>query len=214
MKRINMTKYGFIRTPANDFGDDGNRFTTYLAGSRVEVTKCVSDGEAYIDAAIHGTKLPYDVYSVLPHYPIISKLNGVSCAALTDQDLKDLYEACLLYEREYTAAENTINMPTLADLQKQCKVVQEKRETEQLEASTAIGLHITELALALTEWEWKDLRGYLRSLTAQMVQYDPNTYPNSILDKARSIDFCRPDCAEMQPSFYYKKLMELVARVR
>ena len=94
MKKIMMTNYGFIRWPEEDFSDDGTRFTAYRVGERVRVTKATYKGEAFIDGTIHGTKLPYEVYSKLPHYSAISKLNGVSIDTLTDQDLFNLCEAC------------------------------------------------------------------------------------------------------------------------
>ena len=79
MTRINLVKYGFVRDAAEDFSDDGSRFQAYRVG-RVQVTKCVSDGEAYIDGDIDRGALPWDVYSKLPHYSAIHKLNGVTIA--------------------------------------------------------------------------------------------------------------------------------------
>ena len=85
MTRINLVKYGFIRDAAEDFSDDGNRFQVYKVG-RVRVTKLVSDGEAYIDGDINDCRLPYEVYSKLPHYKAIGRLNGVSLASLTEDE--------------------------------------------------------------------------------------------------------------------------------
>ena len=107
MKRINLVKYGFVRWPEGDFSDDGSHFQTYKVG-RVRVTKHVSDGQAYIDGDINDGKLPYEVYSNLPHYKATGKLNGVSIATLAEDDLQELYEACQAYEVEYTNAENSI----------------------------------------------------------------------------------------------------------
>ena len=81
MTRINLVKYGFVRDAANDFSDDGNRFQVYKVG-RVTVTKLVSAGVAYIDGDIDECKLPSEVYSKLPHYKAIGKLNGVSLASV------------------------------------------------------------------------------------------------------------------------------------
>ena len=94
MKKIMMTKYGFVRWPERDFSDDSTRFTVYRVGERVEVSKTTYKGEAFIDGSIDGTKLPWEVYSKLPHYSAIGKLNGVSIDSLIDQDLFDLCEAC------------------------------------------------------------------------------------------------------------------------
>ena len=68
MTRINMTKYGFVRWPEEDFSDDGARFTCYRVGERVRVSKTTYQGEVFISARIDGRKLSYNEYSVLEHY--------------------------------------------------------------------------------------------------------------------------------------------------
>ena len=73
MKKIMMTNYGFVRWPEEDFTDDSTRFTCYRVGKRVRVSKCTYNGEAYISARIDGAKLPYEVYSKLPHYSPLNK---------------------------------------------------------------------------------------------------------------------------------------------
>ena len=48
-----MEKYGFQRSAADDFSDDGNRFICYSAfNGQVRVSKLVRDGEAYIAGRI------------------------------------------------------------------------------------------------------------------------------------------------------------------
>lgn len=217
MTRVNMAKYGFVRCPAEDFSDDGNRFQVYKVGTRVRVTKLVADGEAYIDGTIQGTKLPYEVYSKLPHYSAVGKLNGVSLAGLTDKDLQDLYEDCLKYEAEYNMAENTIVMPTLEEIKEQCARVQAKAMQELTESETAIGLHIMALARNLREWEWTEIRKYLLALENRIKTFDPEKYPQNILGKSHSIAFCRPDCSDLKDSWYYvglREKLELVKRAK
>lgn len=210
MKKIMMTKYGFVRWPEQDFTDDGSRFIAYRVGERVRVTKCTFNGEAFIDATIDGRKLPYKVYNCLPHYSAIGKLNGVSIDTLTDQDLIDLYEACLAYEREYTDAENNIQLPTLKEIEFQCKKVQYKRRLELIDINQEFSKSAVAIAGKLTEWEWKDLRRYLLDIEAHVKNFDPDTYAPKLVGTARSIDFCKPDCHELQDSFYYKRIMEML----
>jgi hypothetical protein len=107
MKRIMLTKYGFERWPEKDFIDDGNRFTCFRAGKNVRVSKHVYNGEVYlsIDTCIGNQIIPYEVYSKLPHYrPAAWNYNGVSVATLTDEDLRNFYNACIAYEQEYENA--------------------------------------------------------------------------------------------------------------
>lgn len=213
MKKIMMTKYGFIRWPEEDFTDDGSRFQAYRVGERVRVTKCTFNGEAYIDGTIHGTKLPYEVYSKLPHYSDISKLNGVSIDSLTDNDLFDLCEACLMYEKEYTEAENNIQMPTLSEIKQQCCNVQAKRTAELITVEKLLSTKIVSMAIQLNEWRWKDIRGYINNLANQITSFNPDTYASKILNTSRSIGFCKPDCTELRDSWYYTQLVELINSV-
>lgn len=214
MKKINMTKYGFVRWPEEDFSDDGSKFYSYRVGERVRVTKCTHNGEAFIDGEIHGTKLPYEVYSKLPHYLATGRLNGVRIEDLTEQDLIDLYEACLAYEHEYTEAENSIQMPTLEEIKKQCMEVQLKRAAELVDIKHKLSSKVVDLALTLPEWSWKDVRGYLKSIENQFNSFNPDTYAPFILDSSRSIDFCKPDYRELNDSFYYIRLLEIINSVQ
>lgn len=79
MTRLNLTKYGFIRFPEEDFSDDGNRFTCYrFSDTNSHISKLVSDGQAYLSAHVNG-QLPYEVYSKLPYYQAATwEYNGVS----------------------------------------------------------------------------------------------------------------------------------------
>lgn len=103
MKRINLAKYGFVRTPEEDFSDDGTRFTTYTVGD-VRVTKAKYEDMSFICGSSIKYTLKYDVYSKLPHFDAIGKLNGVKTESLTEKDLIDLYDACVAYSKEYDDA--------------------------------------------------------------------------------------------------------------
>ena len=109
MKRINMTKYGFIRNEKEDFSDDGSRFQGYmtLPNSRLRISKHISNGQAYLSSSMNGNKLDYTEYSKLPHYKDATwNYNGVSIDSLTDEDLANFYNACVEYEKEYIEAES------------------------------------------------------------------------------------------------------------
>ena len=214
MKKIQMTKYGFVRWPEKDFGDDGSRFVCYRAGERVEVSKTTYKGEAFIDATIHGTKLPYNVYSKLPHYPFLGKLNGVPIEALTGEDLTELYENCLAYEKEYTEAENAIKMPTLEEIKEQCVKVQAKRIAEFAEVETMLGKYAAQLAMKLPTWQWKTVQECLTSLAATQAKFSPELFAPTLVGTARGVIFCGPDCSELGNSYYYNHLMDLIKSVQ
>ena len=214
MKKIMMTKYGFIRTPESDFLDDGNRFDTYRVGERVRVTKCTYKGDVFLSAGIDGTKLPYEVYSKLPHYQALDKLNGVSIESLTDKDLIELFNDCMDYEREYNEAEKNIKMPTLEEIKEQCLKVQAKRIAEFAEVEAMLGKYAAKMAMKLPAWQWKTVQEYLANLAAKRATFSPELYAPTILGSARSINFCKPDCSELDNCYYYNHLMDLIKSVQ
>ena len=209
MTRINLVKYGFVRTPDEDFSDDGNRFQAYRVG-RVRVTKLVADGDAFINGSIRDNKLPYDVYSKLPHYSAISRLNGVRLASIIEADIQEFYEACQAYEIEYANAESSMKYPSLEELAQQCKLICAKRLAELNTAEALMQKHGLEAAAKFSAYEWKNLQEHLKSLINRVSYYDPDTYPQTILGQAYSISFVRPDNSDLTGScYYYSAIMSM-----
>lgn len=210
MTKINMTKYGFVRWPEEDFTDDGSRFTCYRVGERVRVSKTTYQGEVFISARIDGRKLPYEVYSSLEHYRALDKLNGVRITSLTDQDLNELYDVCITYEKEYNEAEASIVMPTLNEIKDQCVRLHERHLREVSEASLLVSEHLMLLASKLTDYGWKELRGHLVSLKSKAENFDIDRYAEGIYDTRMSIDFCKPDSSYMKDSYDYTAIVKTV----
>ena len=207
MKKIMMAKYGFVRCPEEDFSDDGNRFQTYKVG-RVRVTKLVSDGEAYIDGDINDGKLPYEVYSKLPHYALCGKLNGISLAALTDEDLQELYEDCVAYEQEYTDAENSIKYPTLEEIRDKASRITNHRMLELSKIENMLSRNMREAITKFSPYEWKQLKEYFNNLVNAAHRFDIATYPPTIVGQQFSFTFVKPDY-EMGESYWFTSLKEL-----
>jgi len=207
MKKIMMTKYGFVRCPEEDFSDDGSRFQAYKVG-RVRVTKLVADGQAYIDGDINDGKLPYEVYSKLPHYVFCGKLNGVPAAALTDEDLQELYESCQAYDKEYTDAENSIQYPTELELQHKCNHIQAKLIKEMNELEQLMGDHAVEAATKFSKWEWQKLQEYLTYMLQELSRYNPEKFIPAILGTARSFTFLA-NKEDTEPTYYYTYIKEM-----
>ena len=214
MKKIVMTKYGFERCSEEDFSDDGTRFQIYKAGKRVRVSKAVSNGQAYIAARIDGVKLPFEVYCKLPHYKALDNLNGVPVSTITEEELSELYEDCLAYEKEYDAAEASIQMPTLSEIEEQCKLITAVKHKEICEVVKLIKDNITVLMSRLSEYEWKNLKAYYNNLHQEIVKYGYLDYPQKIINTSASIDFCKPTTSALKPSYYYTYIKELVEKAK
>lgn len=211
MKKIMMNKYGFERWPEEDFSDDGNRFTCYKVGERVRVSKCTYNGKVFISARIDGTMLPFDVYSKLVHYSALDALNGVSISSLTDEDLFNLYEACLAYEKEYDEAEANIKMPAIADIEAQCLKIKAKRTAELKEIEELLNNNIVNLATELSDYQWRNLKGYLVRINELITQCDPDVKVPALVNTSISFNFCKPDYSELNDSYYYKYIIDMIS---
>lgn len=132
MNKVNLTKYGFVRTPEEDFSDDGTRFQVYKAGKHVRISKASWLDEIYIAARLNDdvNGLTYEEESALPHYKSLSRLNGVSKLHLTDADLKQFYDDCIAFEKEYEEAVSNIVYPSETELFKAFEQIKEVKEHE------------------------------------------------------------------------------------
>lgn len=209
MKRVILTKYGFIRFPEEDFHDDGNNFTCYkFADENSHVSKLVDDGQAYLSAHVNG-QLPYEIYSELPHYKRATwDFNGTSVSSLTDALLQDFYQSCVMYEKEYREAEAAIQYPTIEELTEKAYMVVGKRivDLQRLEALTT--KHLVAAAMLFSEYDWKRLRECIQHLNAEIIRFDPTTYPAQIYKTQTSFRFVKPEY-EMGDSYWFTSIKEV-----
>lgn len=215
MKRINMTKYGFIRNEREDFSDDGNRFTSYLtsSNSRLRVTKLVSDGRAYLSSDMNGNKLDYEEYSKLPHYKDATwNYNGVDMDSLTDEDLVNWYNACVEYEKEYIEAESKVVFPTIEDIKLQCETINAIRQAEIDEVSTLLERIAIRFVLGADKYTLNNFQSYFKSLNNRF--FDVDTYPQTIQKSNYGRNFIKSTNSDLQPSFYYKCLIEILEKYK
>lgn len=211
MKKINLVKYGFVKCPEKSFSDDGSYFYAYQVGERVRVTKCVSDGQAYIDGTIEEGFLEYEEYKKLPHYSAISRLNGVSVDSITEDDLQRLYEDCVAYEVEYTTEENKIkaSLPTEEEIRERCFEILGLRHTELDRIDKRLSSLTPKLLVSCSDCEWKGIREYYKALVRKVTQYNVSEYPKTVVGKPYSRTFMSPKLGELKPTFYFKELMEI-----
>ena len=214
MKRINMTKYGFIRFEEGDFSDDGNRFTAYTisSNSRLRISKLVSDGRAYLSADMNGNKLDYTEYSKLPHYNCVWDYNGIDLEKLTEEDMIDFYNSCVAYEKEYLEAEAKVSFPSIEDIKLQCETINAIRKAEIDEVSVLLERVAIRFLLEADRYELGRLRDYYNSLSKRFFNVDE--YPQTIQKSNYGRNFINSTNSDLQPSFYYKCLIEILEKYK
>lgn len=217
MKRINMTKYGFIRTPEDDFSDDGNRFICFKAGEyeNVRISKLVSDGQAYLSAQAY-CNLPYEIYGNLPNYQAATwTYNGVDIESLTDEDMQKFYKACCDYAQECIDAEASTKYPTLEEIKVRCELVQKKCLKDYEEAAKVVAeATINGTILNVSKYYIPFIFEYLKNLKSAVNNWDPSTRAPRLLGKAESLKLMEPDYHELKSESFYvksiKKYLEIV----
>ena len=213
MKRINLTKYGFIRSPEDDFSDDGFRFTCYKVG-KVRVSKTIYSGVAYIGARIINNKLNHDEYSILPHYKSLSALNGIPVEYISDDDLIKLYNNCIAYEKEYDqkAIELKGLTPSYETIVNQIETINRARKKELDDLVSRFNLR----AFAGLNAAKKDrFMNYFTSLKLAILsdeeikfraQYDFKQDAGYVRDKYSEKTFA----SKLQPSYWYTECVNIL----
>lgn len=200
---INLVNVGFVRSQADDFTDDGSRFVCYKVG-KMRVSKCMSCGEAYISAHMgEGEYLPYDVYSKLPHYNELDALNGVEAYRITKEDLINLYNACIAYEREYeeALAQVKTNLPTRDQLKAKQKEINDAYDSYVKEARDLI---LTDKFLSLDESTQRSVLSYFKSMQRYHVK---DSEVESYVGRVQSLDFMKRTASKGYYSEYILKAL-------
>ena len=211
MKRINMTKYGFIRNERTDFHDDGSNFQGYLTApnSRLRVSKHVSDGQVYLSCDMNGCKLDYEEYSKLPNYKKSGwDYNGVSVESLTEQDMIDWYNACVAYEKEYIEAESKVVFPTIEEIRNQCIRINNLRQAEINHVNELLKEHAVDFLIKAESYDIKWFKDYYKSLTSK--HFDIDTYPQSIQQSNYGRNFIKDTNSDLKPCWYYEHLVSMI----
>lgn len=116
-----LTTYGFERSRADDFSDDGTYFHCYRLENLL-IRYARDDGYVYLAADYMAkqddvVKLTWGEYSILPHYrDATDSLNGVPEAELTDAALKKFHDDCLAYLHEYEEAVKKLKYPEESEI--------------------------------------------------------------------------------------------------
>jgi hypothetical protein len=218
VKRVNLTKYGFIRWPERDFNDDGNNFSCFRVGT-LEVSKLVSRGQVYLSAQAStcGNKtLPYEIYSKLPYYNEASwKYNGIDLSTLTDADLQAFYEFCVEFEKAYVEEEANIKYPTIEELTERCEQLQAKAITEYTVAQKIVmDAVLLNKFIKLSDYQVKAVKRYLTQLHSATEGFDPKVYPQSIYKTSYSFKLMDPNFHDLvKENYWLKALKEIFVNI-
>lgn len=213
MKTVNLTKYGFIRSPEDDFSDDGSRFTCYRVGN-VRVSKSSYHDEIFIAGRYEGTpSLQYEEYSKLPHYKAMDDLNGVDKERITDEDLRQFYQDCAAYDYEYKQALSEVVYPTVEEISKARRIRISIRQAELSDLRSKMSDF--DKIFRLSDYDLKSLKDYYNRLVdSANPKGTDEEYAENIKGSAFSRDYVSDQSIayDTKPSWQYEFAIELLRR--
>lgn len=217
MERINLTKYGFIRSPEDDFTDDGNKFTCYRVG-KVRVSKSISNWDGglhtYIAGRIDSDALPYEVYSQLPHYEAMDRLNGVIKAGITEEDLQQLYEDCLSYAYEWDEAVKSIKYPTVEELKTRMKEVRLHYQEQLAEVKGFLSVCAFDILTKGSEYKIKRLREHLSTIERRAnADYCNEEDLEKWSHTANAVRFASDKCDALREHYWRDSILEILKEI-
>ena len=191
MKKIELTKYGFVRSKEDDFTDDGTRFTCYRVGN-ILVSKAASrctPGLVFIDADLPWEEngLTYDMFSKLPHYKQLSRLNGCRLDNISEQDLIQLHDDCVSYEREYNELLEQTKFPTMDELKDAYEKIKAQKVSQLEEANKLLKDNALDVLLKVPDYVLHLIREYYNMLKSQ-ASINPNERAQKVFKTRFSFD--------------------------
>lgn len=210
---LRLTSFGFIRSPQDDFTDDGSTFTCYrypgLDGMRVSVCKSTwSDDSYFIAARMERGDLIYAEYSALPCYKELDMLNDGCGEEYAKQHLPELIEAMKTYHKAYK--EKVASLEPVTD-EEILEIYRNKYSRYYKEKVAEIKSKIDYRVLRLDEWSVKNLSSYFKSLEGEVARYD-DAHALRLSQSWRRQERLNRD-KPMSECFYYRECKEILAKV-
>lgn len=163
-----LKKYGVVRDPANDFVDDGNRFTAYLYKGVIPISYLKSKGQVYLSIAFHDLDdVNYDEYKNFESYQDSDKYNGVPADSVDIEDFVSILERA---KKDYEEFKASVKAPNIDDYKAFRKVYADYFKKVLEKAKKLIADNIDTIA-DLSDYELKKIFEYYKSIKSQLSRW-------------------------------------------
>ena len=163
-----LKKYGVVRDPANDFVDDGNRFTAYLYKGVIPISYLKSKGQVYLSIAFHDLDdVNYDEYKNFESYQDGDKYNGVPADSVDIEDFVSILERA---KKDYEEFKASVKAPNIDDYKAFRKVYADYFKKVLERAKKLIADNIDTIA-DLSDYELKKIFEYYKSIKFQLSRW-------------------------------------------
>lgn len=163
-----LKKYGVVRDPANDFVDDGDRFTAYLYKGVIPISYLKSKGQVYLSIAFHDLDdVNYDEYKNFESYQDGDKYNGVPADSVDIEDFVSILERA---KKDYEEFKASVKAPNIDDYKAFRKVYADYFKKVSERAKKLIADNIDTIA-DLSDYELKKIFEYYKSIKSQLSRW-------------------------------------------
>ena len=163
-----LKKYGFVRDPANDFVDDGDRFTAYLYKGVIPIRYLKSKGQVYLSIAFDDLgDVNYDEYKNFGSYQDSDKYNGVPADSVDIEDFVSILERA---KKDYEEFKASVKAPNIDDYKAFRKVYADYFKKVSERAKKLIADNIDTIA-DLSDYELKKIFEYYKSIKSQLSRW-------------------------------------------
>lgn len=163
-----LKKYGVVRDPANDFVDDGNRFTAYLYKGVIPISYLKSKGQVYLSIAFRDLDdVNYDEYKNFESYQDGDKYNGVPADSVDVEDFVSILERA---KKDYEEFKASVKAPNIDDYKAFRKVYADYFKKVSEKAKKLIADNIDTIA-DLSDYELKKIFEYYKSIKSQLSRW-------------------------------------------
>ena len=163
-----LKKYGVVRDPANDFVDDGDRFTAYLYKGVIPIRYLKSKGQVYLSIAFDDLgDVNYDEYKNFGSYQDSDKYNGVPADSVDIEDFVSILERA---KKDYEEFKASVKAPNIDDYKAFRKVYADYFKKVLEKAKKLIADNIDTIA-DLSDYELKKIFEYYKSIKSQLSRW-------------------------------------------
>lgn len=163
-----LKKYGVVRDPANDFVDDGDRFTAYLYKGVIPIRYLKSKGQVYLSIAFDDLgDVNYDEYKNFGSYQDSDKYNGVPADSVDIEDFVSILERA---KKDYEEFKASVKAPNIDDYKAFRKVYADYFKKVLERAKKLIADNIDTIA-DLSDYELKKIFEYYKSIKFQLSRW-------------------------------------------
>ena len=209
-----LKKYGVVRDPANDFVDDGNRFTAYLYKGVIPIRYLKSKGQVYLSIAFDDLgDVNYDEYKNFGSYQDGDKYNGVPADSVDIEDFVSILERA---KKDYEEFKASVKAPNIDDYKAFRKVYADYFKKVLERAKKLIADNIDTIA-DLSDYELKKIFEYYKSIKFQLSRWSNDDAISQMSPSAirhdlssESIERQKKQIANIDDYFYLRYIRDYI----